>query len=119
VVPSGRCRVLVAYVALVGILATLNILSSYWGDQDFIWWYVGLMALTLPTSVLALFPIMAVVGVVSDATGGGASGNAYSSVVAVLAFMAVAVLNAGLAWSLVQLLPSRLRRRCRLSPANS
>lgn len=79
-----------AYVGLVAITATLNQLS---GD-DVVGWHVASVALTLPLSVLAIYPIFFLAGAVSLATGGDSvHGNAFGAGAVVAAFTALAVAN--------------------------
>lgn len=92
-----------AYIGLVAITATLNQLS---GD-DVVGWYFASMALTLPFSVLAIYPIFFLAGAVSLATGGDSvNGNVFGAVAVVAAFTALAIANVAITRAFV-----RTRRR--------
>ena len=82
-----------AYICLVGVTATLNQFAS--GDS---WgWYAASVALTLPLSVCAIYPILFVAGSVSAVTGGDPiNGNAFGMAAVVLSFIALAAINVAL-----------------------
>jgi len=92
------------YIALVGATATLNQLVSgeHWG------WYAASLALTLPLSPFAIYPILFLTGVVSDLTGGDPiNENAFGSAAVVGSFIALAAVNVAVARTIAAFRGSR------------
>lgn len=82
-----------AYLAAVATSTVMNLASN--GGAS---WYVASMILTLPWSLMAIYPILWLAGLVASATGGEyVEGNAYSDAAIVLAYLAMAVSNVALA----------------------
>jgi len=78
------------YVAAVALASVLNQLS----DPHVVGWYIASVILTLPLGYIAIYPVLFLADVVSNALGGGLAGESfYGGATVVVSFIAFALLN--------------------------